>query len=107
MEDKQPKIQAQQPLPAPLGSEFDGYQPEMWTVPKDAIYAAIPAVESGLEYARECLAEHDRALGRTTYKNKTWVETMEGDIRQMEAALKLLRSLPQSSPVERQKDFRK
>ena len=68
------------------------YQPEIWRVEKDAIYAAIPAVESGLEYARECLAQHETALGRTTLKNKTWAETMEKDIRHMERTLEMLRA---------------
>ena len=68
------------------------YQPEIWRVEKDTIYAAIPAVESGLEYARECLAHHETALGRTTLKNKTWAETMEKDIRHMERTLEMLRA---------------
>lgn len=68
------------------------YQPEIWPVEKDTIYAAIPAVESGLEYARECLATHESALGRTTLKNKTWAETMEKDIRHMERTLEMLRA---------------
>jgi hypothetical protein len=68
------------------------YQPEIWRVEKDTIYAAIPAVESGLEYARECLAQHETALGRTTLKNKTWAETMEKDIRHMERTLEMLRA---------------
>lgn len=68
------------------------YQPEIWRVEKDTIYAAIPAVESGLEYARECLATHETNLGRTTLKNKTWAETMEKDIRHMERTLEMLRA---------------
>ncbi len=68
------------------------YQPEIWRVEKDTIYAAITAVESGLEYARECLAQHENALGRTTLKNKTWAETMEKDIRHMERTLEMLRA---------------
>ena len=68
------------------------YVPEIWRVEKDTIYAAIPAVESGLEYARECLATHETNLGRTTLKNKTWAETMEKDIRHMERTLEMLRA---------------
>ena len=52
---------------------------------------AITALESGLEYARECLTVHESNLGRTTLKNKLWAERMESDIRQMEKALKLLK----------------
>jgi len=63
------------------------YEPEMWTVRKDYIYAAIAAIKNGIEYAQMCLAEHDSALGRTTIKNRNWAETMEKDIRQMKQAL--------------------
>lgn len=66
-------------------------QPEIWQVKKDVIYAAIPAVEAGLEYAKECLATHDTSLGRTTKKNKTWAETIEKDILHMETTLKMLK----------------
>ena len=72
------------------------YQPEMWTVREDCIYNAIDSIERGLDYAREALVNHDNALGRTTYKNKTWAETIESDIRQMEFSLKCLRSAPES-----------
>lgn len=68
------------------------YQPEIWRVEKDTIYAAIPAVEAGLEYARECLSTHETSLGRTTLKNKMWAETMENDIRHMERTLEMLRA---------------
>jgi len=85
---------AQGPAPSPLDaatcSAFTGYIPEVWEVKKDAIYAAIHAIESGLEYARQCLCDHDAALGRTTHKNSTWAETIESDIRQMENARDLL-----------------
>ena len=68
------------------------YQPEIWQVEKDVIYAAIPAVDAGLEYAKELLATHDRDLGRTTLKNKTWAETIEADIRHMTRTLEMLRA---------------
>lgn len=72
-------------------SDPENYIPEVWRVRKDTIYAATSAVESGLEYARECLATHDAALGRTTRKNKAWAETMEKDIRHLTAPLDALR----------------
>jgi hypothetical protein len=68
------------------------YQPEIWQVEKDVIYAAIPSVEAGLEYAKELLAAHDRDLGRTTLKNKTWAETIEADIRHMTRTMEMLRA---------------
>ena len=77
------------------------YIPENWLVKKDTIYAAITAIEDGLEYARECLAQHEAALGRTTLKNKTWAETMEKDIRHMERTLLMLmevRNAPHITP---------
>ena len=92
----QPKVgQSGDSLDGIVG-QFSEYQPEMWTVEKDTIYAARNAVEAGLEYARECLAQHESILGRTTYKNKSWAETMEDDIRRMECALDDLRKLPNS-----------
>lgn len=72
------------------------YQPEIWKVKKDTIYAAIGAVEDGLEFAKSCLEEHDLNLGRTTKKNKCWAETIEGSIRHMELTLKLLKDCPEN-----------
>jgi hypothetical protein len=68
------------------------YQLEIWQVEKNVIYASIPAVEAGLEYAKELLAAHDRDLGRTTLKNKTWAETIEDGIRHMTRTLEMLRA---------------
>ena len=70
------------------------YQPEIWSVKKDDIYAAITAIESGICYAQECLATHDQSLGRTTRKNKSSAERMESDLRQMSLAHAALRLLP-------------
>ena len=70
------------------------YQPEMWTVAKDVIYAAIPAMENGLDYTRELLIQHGSALGRTTRKNKLTAEAMERDIEQMMRTLEQLRKCP-------------
>lgn len=67
------------------------YRPELLTVKKDYIYAALYAVQNGLDYARECLITHDSNLGRTTLKNRTWAERMEEDIRHMESTLTNLR----------------
>ncbi len=75
------------------------YEPERWTVKKDAIYAAIEAVQSGLEHTRSALCDHDAQLGRTIAKNKWWAETMERDIAQMEKTLAMLKSLPSQEPV--------
>ncbi len=77
----------------------DAYIPEVWTVEKDVIYAAIPAVGAGLEYARECLIAHDAMHGRTTHQNKTLAETMEQHIRYMEKTLAMLRACGPTSPI--------
>lgn len=78
------------------------YTPEIWSVKKDVIYAAITAVGAGLAWTRECLSAHDSANGRTTRKNRTTAEIMESDIRHMEATLKMLRECgPQSGQFTR------
>lgn len=47
-----------------------------------------PLLEAGLEYARECLAHHESALGRTTRRNAAVAKVMDEDIAAFEAALK-------------------
>lgn len=75
------------------------YTPEIWQVQKDVIYAAIHAVEAGLEHARTALAEHDAKLGRTTKHNRVWAEIIEDDIRHMEKTLNMLRDCGPKSPT--------
>lgn len=72
---------------------MQSYVPEVWSVEKDTVLALKQAAESGLEYARECLAEHDARLGRTIKKNLSWSLEMEADIRQMENALELYKKI--------------
>ena len=60
---------------------------EIISINRDTVLAAIVGMEAGLEYARECLSQHDVNLGRTTRQNRTWAETMEDDIRRMECAM--------------------
>lgn len=66
------------------------HKPDFLLIDKTTVYNSIDALEAGLEYARECLAAHDSALGRTTYKNKSWAETIEKDIRQISTTLNQL-----------------
>lgn len=68
------------------------YQPEVWRVQKDVIYAAIPAVEAGLEYAKESLCIHDQSYGREIGRYKRVAAMIESDIAQMEGALLMLRA---------------
>lgn len=67
--------------------------PETTAIKTAHVAEAVAAIEAGLEYARECLQVHETNLGRTTYKNRTWAETMEADIKRMtDARLCLLPS---------------
>lgn len=54
---------------------------------KDSIYAARTALSAGIENTQELLADHDVRLGRTTRSNRYTAERLEGEIRQMQAAL--------------------
>ena len=70
------------------------YQPEVWRVKKDSIYAAISSLESAIEYVAEHIAEHDARLGRTTPRNNSYAVCMEKDLKKMKDALFALRSEP-------------
>lgn len=76
------------------GSGLQEYQPEMWTVRKDDIYAAHAALRDGIEYTRELLANHDRDLGRDHRSNRIAAEHMEKAIAGMQCALIGLRAAP-------------
>ncbi len=65
--------------------------PELWRVDKMVLRNCLDALQSGLEYANECLLTHDTNLGRTTLKNKSWAETIESDIRLIEKSIKELK----------------
>lgn len=73
---------------------FTGYQPELWTMRKDDIYAARMALTDGIAYTRELLANHDRDLGRNHRSNKIAAEHMEKAITAMQCALIGLRPAP-------------
>lgn len=63
------------------------YSPETITTTKDNIYLAIESIKSGLEFAKELLAEHDVNLGRQTVKNRRWAEYIEAEIEKMNNCL--------------------
>jgi len=70
--------------PAPVGfMPTWHFQPEKWTVPKDAIYSAIQAIESAIGY-----------MGEVKTDVPNWARQVEIDKRQMENALGALRKLP-------------
>lgn len=79
-------------------SGLQEYQPEMWTVRKDDIYAAHAALRDGIEYTRELLAIHDRDLGRDHRSNRIAAEHMEKAIAGMQCALIGLRAAPVDDP---------
>ena len=66
------------------------YIPEMWTIKKDYICAAIDSIKAGIEYAEIVLTDHERLNGRATRKNRVWAEQMERDIKNMTQALEQL-----------------
>lgn len=77
-----------------FSSSFQNYIPEKLTVEKDIIYSAITVITNTLEHTKECLAIHDRQLGRTTKKNEWWAKVLEDDIYEAEITLAKLRKLP-------------
>ena len=72
--------------------QFQAYEPEMRTVQKDVIYAAITAIETGLEYIRDDLAEYKADPRYDSPKRVAYcVARQKAEIAQMEAALAGLR----------------
>ena len=58
------------------------YQPEMWTVPKDAIYAAVEAIQLALGYMPQIKTDVPQ-----------WQKAVEQDVVRMQCALAELRKL--------------
>jgi hypothetical protein len=67
------------------------HPPELRTIKKDFIDAAISALQSGLEYAQECLIRHDENLGRTIARNKREAEYIEEEISKIKTAIENLK----------------
>ena len=59
-----------------------GYQPEMWTVPKDAIYAAIEALRLAIGYMPQIKTDVPQ-----------WQATLDQDLIKMQCAISELRSV--------------
>lgn len=69
------------------------YRPEILSgIEKDKIYAAISALQVGLENTQDLLAQHDYSLGRDTRKNRFEAERLENEIRIIGAALDSLKA---------------
>ena len=64
------------------------YEPERWTLTKDAILAAQDALKIGIENSEELLADYEMRFGRDTRSNRMTAERMEQEIESMKAALK-------------------
>ena len=71
-------------------------QPEHWWIEKFTLLNALDSLAAGLEHAQHVLSEHDASLGRTTRKNKSWAETLESDIRNIEKSIKDLKTIEAS-----------
>ena len=69
-------------LGLPRLPEVTEYQQEVWSVPKDAIYAARLAIETALGYMPQIKTDVPQ-----------WQKTVEQDIVQMQCALAELRKL--------------
>jgi len=69
-------------LGLPRLPEVSEYQQEMWSVPKDAIYAALTAIETALSYMPQIKTDVPQ-----------WQKTVEQDIVRMQCALAELRKL--------------
>jgi hypothetical protein len=69
-------------LGLPRLPDVSEYQQEMWSVPKDAIYAALSAIEKALGYMPQIKTDVPQ-----------WQKTVEQDIVQMQCALAELRKL--------------
>lgn len=67
------------------------YEPEMWTLKKDVIYAAQEALKIGIENSEELLADYDARYGRDHRSNKMSAERMEKEIAEMKLALEKLK----------------
>jgi CRISPR/Cas system-associated endonuclease Cas1 len=73
-------------------------QPESWSMLKDSVHAAQEAIRAGIENTQELLADHDVRLGRTTRSTRHTAERLEGEIRQMQAALDSIQGPDAKSP---------
>jgi hypothetical protein len=68
-------------------AEIQEYKPAVTEVDKYFLLDCKESLEAGLEFTQGALTEHDASLGRTTFKNKSWAETMEKSIAQMRSCV--------------------
>lgn len=77
------------------------YYPEIWSVKKDTIYAAIHSLQNGLAYTREMLQGRDRSFGRSIISDQIIAQRMETDIMHMERTLAMLRDCGPNSGMNK------
>lgn len=64
---------------------------------KEILGNCIPAIESGIEYANECLQTHEQNNGRGTFKGQIAAYAMEDKIQIMENTLDTVRDVLKES----------
>jgi len=69
------------------------YQPTIIEVDESFLLDCKESLEAGLEFTQDSLIEHDASLGRTTFKNKSWAETMEESISKTKSCIKRIEGL--------------
>jgi len=69
--------------PQEFPPKFVGYQPEMWAVQKDIIFAAIHSIEIAIGYMPHIKSDVPQ-----------WQNQTDADIQQMQITLEKLRKLP-------------
>jgi hypothetical protein len=67
--------------------DMSEYQANRISVDDQFLLDCKESLEAGLEFTQGALSEHDVSLGRTTFKNKSWAETMEKSIAQMRSCV--------------------
>jgi hypothetical protein len=73
--------------------ELMSYQPEMWLMRKDDIYAAQRAIRIGIEYNKDAIATYENSLfdqDGPTRQNQKYLEILKNEKLILEQALKSL-----------------
>jgi hypothetical protein len=69
------------------------YEPATIQVDEYFLLDCKESLEIGLEFTQEALVEHDASLGRTTFKNKSWAETMEKSMEKTKSCIERIQGL--------------
>lgn len=71
-----------------------GYTPEVWSVYKDDIYAALHSMEVCMEHIKSIKADYIKANGSSTLRDKRWIESLDRDIENLGRAIEGLGRAP-------------